>query len=131
MCAYAVFTGGRGRIPITLRLCFDAEYTKDLMRLNGTLEFPPGNPNAVVDLTYEIRGFVFTQFGGYTFELLCDEVPILSRRFMVKEPPSPPQRPHRPPGRPGGGRFSPISPAIERSMVRRPSLSVGGARRST
>lgn len=85
MCAFAAFTGGRGPVPIALRLCYDPEYEKDLLRLGGTVDFPPDNPQAVVDLVFEIRGFVFPRFGQYTFEVICDDVPIMARRFTISQ----------------------------------------------
>jgi hypothetical protein len=85
MCAFAAFTGGRGPVPISLRLCFDPEYEKDLMRLGGTIDFPQDNPQAVVDMVFEIRGFIFPQFGQYTFEIICDDVPIMARRFTISK----------------------------------------------
>lgn len=85
MCAYASFTGGRGEVPIALRLCFDREYQTDLLRLDGGVDFPLNSPNAVVDMVFEIRGFVFPQFGGYTFEILCEGVPLMQRRFNVTQ----------------------------------------------
>lgn len=83
MCAFAAFSGGRGPVPISLRLCFDLEYEKDLLNLGGMVEFPSDNPQAVVDMVFEIRGFVFPQFGQYTFEVISDGVPIMSRRFTI------------------------------------------------
>jgi hypothetical protein len=87
MCAFAAFTGGRGKMPISLRLCFDKEYETDMLRLGGAIQFPPDDPQAVVDLVFEIRGFVFPKFGNYTFELMCDEVPLMTRRFTVTQAP--------------------------------------------
>jgi hypothetical protein len=102
MCAFAALTGGRGQVALQLRLCFDPEYEKDLLRLGGTVEFPQDDPQATVDMVFEMRGFVFQHFGRYTFELVCDGVPIMSRRFAVSrpaqaqpadEPPPPPPPP--------------------------------------
>jgi hypothetical protein len=88
MCAFAAFTGGRGQVPIRLRLCYDKEYPKDLLCLGGTIEFPTDNPHAVVDIVFEIRGFVFSRFGQYTFELLAGDTPLTTRRFSVTEVPA-------------------------------------------
>jgi hypothetical protein len=85
MCAFAVFTGGRGNVPIALRLCYDKDYETDLLNLGGTVQFPQNNPNAVVDIVFEIRGFVFPQFGDYTFELVTGGVPLMTRRFSVTQ----------------------------------------------
>ncbi|MBX3470083.1 MAG: hypothetical protein M9894_15245 [Planctomycetes bacterium] len=85
MCAFAAFTGGRGPVPIALRLCYDPEYENDLLRLGGVVDFPADNPQAVVDLVFEIRGFVFPHFGQYTFEVICDDVPIMARRFTISK----------------------------------------------
>jgi hypothetical protein len=92
MCAYAAFGGGRGQVPIALRLCRDAEYEVDLLRLGGTVEFPPNDPQAVVDLVFEVRGFVFPQLGGYTFELRCDDQILAMRRFTVSKAPVKPEK---------------------------------------
>jgi hypothetical protein len=88
MCAFAAFTGGRGDVPIALRLCYDKEYDKDLLRLGGMIRFPTDNPHAVVDIVFEIRGFVFAKFGAYTFELLSGQTPLMTRRFSVTEIPA-------------------------------------------
>lgn len=85
LCAFTAFTGGRGRVPISLRLCFDKEYDKDLLRLGGNVDFPRDNPQGVVDMVFEIRGFVFPHFGNYSFEVTCDDVPLMIRRFSVTE----------------------------------------------
>lgn len=85
MCAFTAFSGGRGTVPIALRLCFDKQYEQDLIRLTGNLVFPPGNPHAVVDMVFEVRGFVFPQFGNYTFEVVHEEVPLMARRFSVTQ----------------------------------------------
>lgn len=85
MCAFASFTSGRGTVPIVLRLCYDLEYQTDLLSLTGDVEFPSNNPNAVVDMVFEIRGFPFQKFGAYTFEVLCDGVPLMQRRFSVTQ----------------------------------------------
>ena len=89
LVAFAAFTGGRGSVPIALRLCFDKEYERDLLRLPAEVEFPRDLPHAVVDLVFEIRGFVFPSYGNYTFEVRCEEVPVLMRRFTVAQPPAP------------------------------------------
>jgi len=89
MCAFASFTGGRGQVPIALRLCHDQSYETDLVRLPGEIEFPRDMPHGVVDMVFEIRGFVFPDYGAYTFELVCDGVPLLSRRFTVSAPAEP------------------------------------------
>lgn len=93
MCAFAAFSGGRGAVPISLRLCYDPEYEKDLLRMGGNVEFPVDNPQAVVDMVFEIRGFVFPQFGQYTFEIIADDVPILSRRFTITKAAPAPAKP--------------------------------------
>ncbi len=91
MCAFAVFSGGRGRVPIALRLCYDKDYEVDLLKLGGTVQFPQNDPNAVVDIVFEIRGFVFPKFGHYTFELVTGGIPLMTRRFSVSKPPGAPE----------------------------------------
>jgi hypothetical protein len=88
MCAFVALTGGRGRHAITLRLCYDKTYDTDLLSLQGEVDFPAADPHAVVDLVFEIRGFVFPEFGNYTFEVMHESVPLLTRRFSVNELPS-------------------------------------------
>ncbi|RMG12536.1 MAG: hypothetical protein D6731_13605 [Planctomycetota bacterium] len=85
LCAFAAFTGGRGEVPISLRLCYDKEYERDLLTLGGLVRFPADNPHAVVDIVFEIRGFVFPRFGAYTFELSCKGRPLMTRRFAVTQ----------------------------------------------
>ena len=87
MCAFAAFTGGRGQVPINLRLCYDPDYATDLLRLGGKVQFTAENPHSVVDMVFEIRGFVFPNFGNYTFELLGGESLLMSRRFTVTQAP--------------------------------------------
>jgi hypothetical protein len=85
MCAYASFTSGRGTVPIVLRICYDKEYEEDVLHLPSEVVFAGNNPMGVVDMVFEIRGLLFTRFGNYTFEVLCDGVPLLARRFTVTE----------------------------------------------
>lgn len=85
MCAFASFTGGRGVVPIVLRLCYDPEYETDLLSLTGDVEFSINNPNSVVDMVFEIRGFPFQKFGAYTFEVVCNGVVLMQRRFNVTQ----------------------------------------------
>ena len=33
LCAFAALSGGRGSVPIALRLCLDEDYERDLLRL--------------------------------------------------------------------------------------------------
>ena len=94
MCVFAVFNGGRNRVPITLRLCRDDAYETDLLSMGGEVFFPPDRPRTVVDMVFEVRGFVFPKFGDYIFELICDEVPLMARRFSVNQAaPNPPAEP--------------------------------------
>ena len=87
MCAFAAFTGGRGQVPISLRLCFDQDYEADMLRLGGKVQFAVDNPNSVVDMVFEIRGFVFPKFGNYTFELFGGDSLLMTRRFTVTQIP--------------------------------------------
>lgn len=91
MCAFAAFSGGRGQVPIALRLSLDEDYATDLLRLGGMVDFPASDPKAVVDMVFEIRGFVFPVYGHYTFEILADDFPLMMRRFTVAA--SPPDSP--------------------------------------
>jgi Family of unknown function (DUF6941) len=106
MCVFAAFSGGRGRVPISLRLCHDQDYQASLLpaELQRDIEFRPESPHAVVDIVFEVRGFVFPKFGDYTLEVLCDGVPIASRRFSVNHHPGgapiPPPGAPPPPGEP-------------------------------
>ena len=35
MCAFVAFSGGRGSVPIALRLCYDPDYATDLLRFRA------------------------------------------------------------------------------------------------
>lgn len=87
MCAFAAFTGGRGQVPISLRLCFDKDYDTDMLRLGGKVLFPTDTPHSVVDMVFEIRGFRFPHFGNYTFELFGGDSLLMTRRFNVSPAP--------------------------------------------
>lgn len=101
MSVFAAFAGGRGDVPIWLRLCEDAAYETDLLRLGGDVRFPPDDPQAVVEIVWDIRGFQFPRFGRYSFEVVCDDVPLMARRFTVTEAPPLPAQP-APPDPQGG-----------------------------
>ena len=88
MCAFAAFTGGRGQVPINLRLCYDKEYDTDMLCLGGEVSFLTDTPNSVVDMVFEIRGFRFPHFGNYTFELFAGDSLLMTRRFTIKQAPA-------------------------------------------
>ena len=89
LCVFVALTGARGQVPVRLRLCYDPEYEKDLLApfgINHTVQFPPNQPEAVIDMVFVIRALRFPHFGNYTFEILCEDVPLIARRFKVQRP---------------------------------------------
>lgn len=90
LCVFVALTGARGQVPVRLRLCYDPEYEKDLLAgfgIDHMVQFPANQPQTVIDMVFVIRLLRFPHFGSYTFEILCEDVPLIARRFSVQRPP--------------------------------------------
>lgn len=83
MCAFASFSGGRGSVPLKLRLWHDQDFDHPVLEMGGTVSFP--DHLAVIDLVFEVRGLTLPKFGNYIVDIVVDGVPIISRRFNVTE----------------------------------------------
>lgn len=49
--------------------------------MSGPLKF--NNPLSVVEAKFEIRGMVLPEPGMYRFDFLCENVPVVSRKFKA------------------------------------------------
>lgn len=79
---FVSLTEGHGAYQCSLS-CVKDDESKKILSLSGSLEF--NNPLHVVEVNFEIRGIVFPEAGIYRFDLLCDDIPIISRKFQVAE----------------------------------------------
>ena len=84
LCVYLALTNGTGKQHIELRLkCLSDKIGEEpLMKLVGDIVFP--DPNAVVELIFDLRRVVFLRAGSYAFEVHADNQFVFEGRFTVK-----------------------------------------------
>ncbi len=73
-------TEGHGEYQCSL-VCVKDDESQKIVQLSGPLKFD--NPLSVVEAKFEIRGMVLPEPGMYRFDLLCGDVPVVSRKFKV------------------------------------------------
>ncbi len=54
---------------------------KKILDLNGPIKFK--SPLDVVETNFELRGVSFPEPGVYRFEFMCDNIPVISRKFRI------------------------------------------------
>lgn len=79
---FFALTEGIGEYKGCLR-CAKLDTNEVIMNLNGPLPFP--NRLATVEFNFELKNVVFPSEGQYIFELLCDDQPVISRKFIVSK----------------------------------------------
>ncbi len=82
MNIFMVLTNGHGDYEARLK-CLK-EDNQSVVDLSGHIHFP--DPNAIVEFNFELLGLAFPSYGIYRFEFYCDEIPVISRKFMVSKP---------------------------------------------
>lgn len=77
---FVSLTEGRGTYQCSL-ICVKDDESQTLVRMGGPLTF--NNPLAVIEAKFEIKGLVFPEAGTYRFEFLCQDIPVISRKFQL------------------------------------------------
>ena len=95
LTVFATLTNGNGQMTVELR-CAKVDTDVAIFGAKGPLVFP--NPNAVVDLVFQLNNLSFKEPGAYAFMLYCNEDLVAERRFAVKlaPPRTPPAQPNLP-----------------------------------
>ena len=85
---------GKGAYDGKLKLIHE-DSDETLVSLNGNVKFE--NPLQIVEVSFIINNLGFKQAGNYRFEFTCDDIPVLTRRFIVSQlnPPDAGQNPER------------------------------------
>jgi hypothetical protein len=81
MNIFMVLTEGRGDYQARLK-CLK-EGGPAVADLSGQIRFP--DPMAIVEFNFELLGLVFPSYGVYRFEFYCDDIPVISRKFMLSK----------------------------------------------
>lgn len=78
---------GQGQSEIAIELVPAAALPGDkpMFQAKGAIEF--SDPNAVVDLVFELRGTVFPEYGTYLFRIMSRGTMLRDRTFAVTEAP--------------------------------------------
>jgi len=79
---FLVLTEGNGEYDCSLK-CIHEDTNKTLGGLNARINCK--NPQEKIELNFEFRGLRFPEFGNYRFEFYCNDNPIISRKFLLKE----------------------------------------------
>lgn len=69
LSVFASLTGGRGKVPLIIRIVDANEARKPLVQGQGEVEFQ--NPLAIANLALQFHGLVFPEAGEYRVQLLC------------------------------------------------------------
>ena len=77
---YVSLTGGHGKYQCSLS-CVKADTDKPIWSSGGQISM--ADPLAVFEINFELRNVSFPAAGIYNFQFLCDNEPIISRKFQV------------------------------------------------
>jgi len=77
-------TEGIGDYDMKVR-CVKVGEEKEIMSMGGPIKF--ANPNQIVEFNFEILGLIFPDYGDYRFEILCNNKPVIARKFIVASGP--------------------------------------------
>lgn len=80
MNIFLVLTEGNGEYNISLR-CVKLDSEEPIMNLEGRIAFR--NPQQIIECNYEISGLKIPVFGGYRFDVYCNDSLMISRKFNV------------------------------------------------
>ncbi len=82
MGVFVVLTGGRGKVPLELRLVtVDEDHT--ILSARVEVEFP--DPRAAVELAMNVQNAQYDEPGEYRVQLYCGHELLSERRIMVFE----------------------------------------------
>lgn len=79
---FCILTEGIGQYRGCLR-CTSLTDGKSILNISGPINFP--NRLATAEFNFELKNVVFPLAGQYVFELLCDDQPVISRKFNVAQ----------------------------------------------
>ncbi len=81
LCVYVALTNGKGQKQISLGLKRHDASSDTSMHLFGGGHFE--NPNAVIEMIFNLRNVIFTEPGAFVFEVLADGEYVFESRFNV------------------------------------------------
>ncbi|MBI4834318.1 MAG: hypothetical protein HY811_05830 [Planctomycetes bacterium] len=87
---FFTLTEGIGEYQGCLR-CVKLDTNEIIININGPIPFP--NRLATVEFNFELKNIRFPTEGQYVFELLCDDQPVISRKFNVSKIKTPEKKP--------------------------------------
>jgi len=87
MNIYVSLTEGIGEYQGCLR-CLRLDTNETVINITGPIPFP--NPLATVEFVFELKNVAFPVAGQYSFELLCDNQPVIGRKVTVSKLPANP-----------------------------------------
>lgn len=77
---FCILTEGIGTYPCCLR-CTNLADGATILNLTGPITFP--DRLVTIEFNFELKNVVFPTPGQYVFELLCDNQPLISRKFNI------------------------------------------------
>jgi hypothetical protein len=85
LAVYCLLTGGRGKLPLALRLIDAADPNEEPLYAT-TQEFEIHNPRSTFESVFVIQNCVFPHEGEYRFQLRCLGDVVMERRLVVHRP---------------------------------------------
>jgi hypothetical protein len=79
---FVVLCDGHGEYKGELR-CIKADDNTEIYTTRGPIPFP--DPNAVLELNFELFGLSFPSPGEYLMQFLCDDEIVIQRKLMLSE----------------------------------------------
>lgn len=79
---FVSLTEGNGDYVAKLR-CLKVGDEKEIFFMEGPVRF--SDPRQILEFNFEILGIAFPDYGDYRFEFLCNDVPIIARKFRVSQ----------------------------------------------
>jgi hypothetical protein len=84
MNVFVVLSDGHGEYKGELR-CIKAVDENQISTMKGPVPFP--DPNAVLELNFELFGLTFPEPGDYLMQFLCDDEIVVQRKITLTELP--------------------------------------------
>jgi hypothetical protein len=84
MNVFVVLSDGHGDYRGELR-CINADDESQISTMKGPVPFP--DPNAVLELNFELFGLTFPNPGDYLMQFLCDDEIVIQRKITLTELP--------------------------------------------
>lgn len=84
MNVFVVLSDGHGEYKGELR-CIKSDDDSQISTMKGPVPFP--DPNAVLELNFELFGLTFPDPGDYFMQFLCDDEIVVQRKITLTELP--------------------------------------------